>query len=79
MKAKKDKKYKELILNFLKFLQKVNIDTSEAYNYFSRDSGKLTKNKFLILYQSLELRTNIVEINALYSYLDEKKTGEVPP
>lgn len=78
MKAKKDKKYKELMLNFLKFLRKVNIDTQEAYAYFSQDSGTLPKNKFLIVYQSLELRTNIVEINALYSHLDESKQGQIP-
>lgn len=76
-KAKKDKKYKELIINFLKFLKKANLDVKEAYFYFSKDTGTLSKNKFLISYQSLGLKSTILEINALYSYLDEGKTGSI--
>lgn len=48
---------------------------TEAYSYFSKDTGSLTKNKFLLEYQSLGLKANMIEINALYSYLDEAKTG----
>ena len=76
-KAKKDKKYKELIINFLKFLKKSNLEVKEAFFYFSKDTGTLTKNKFLLSYQSLGLKSNIVEINALYTYLDETKIGNV--
>lgn len=49
----------------------------EAFFYFSKDTGTLTKNKFLLSYQSLGLKSNIVEINALYTYLDETKIGNV--
>lgn len=73
--AKKDKKYKELTIKFLSFIKKINLEVSEVYHYFSKDANILSKNKFLILYQSLELKCNIVEINALYTYLDENKTG----
>ena len=60
VKTKKDKKYKELIVNFLKLMRKMKVDSSEIYQYFSKDTGSLPKNKFLILYQSLELRVTIL-------------------
>lgn len=56
-------------------LKKINVEVTEAYSYFSKDTGSLTKNKFLLEYQSLGLKANMIEINALYYYLDEAKTG----
>ena len=76
-KTKKDKKYKELILNFLKLIKKLRLDVPDTYHYFSKDTSTLTKNKFIILYQSLQLKASIVEVNALYEFLDEEKKGAI--
>lgn len=44
----------------MKYLKKANIDVTEAYYYFSKDNGTLTKNKFLLEYQSLGLKATIL-------------------
>lgn len=43
----------------------------------SRNSEVLTKDRFLLLYQSVILKSNIIDINNLYCYFDENKTGHI--
>lgn len=53
------------------------MDVSECYTYLTRDVGVLAKNRFIISYQSFGLKATILEINTLYSYLDEGRVGSV--
>lgn len=77
---KADKKYKELVLTLLSTINKCNIDIIEVYKYFtmgSKNSDVLVKDRFLLLYQSVILKSNIIDVNNLYAYFDENKTGNI--
>jgi len=58
-------------------MNKVGIEVEEMFYYFCKDNtrAELKKQNFIILYQSLENKATIVEINNLYNFLDDTKSG----
>jgi hypothetical protein len=68
------------VVNLLTTLKKSNVDISEAFKYLTMGSGStqtLSKDRFLLLYQSLTPKSNIIDINNLYTYFDENKTNQI--
>ena len=68
------------MINLLNTIKKSNVDITEVFMYFtmgSKNTGILTKDRFLLLYQSVILKSNIVDINNLYIYFDENKTNQI--
>jgi hypothetical protein len=66
------------MLNLIKNIRKANIEINETFKYFVmglKNMEQLPKDRFLLVYQSVAMKSSIVDVNNLYSYLDDNKAG----